>query len=226
MKQVTEQEFEQYIEEIIQGNKSRKKVIKELETDSRTLKANIQKLAETNPELYGRFIKKFPYKTKARTGINYKGLIIAMIKNGYTLEQASQIYEIGIRTISRRIKDLEEQEPDLIKLYRQVALNQKCAIPITKETMDQIEQLSLEEVVLTDPVEEREQKLLKIERQYNQRCGQFKTNAEAAESMGFTYNQIMKLLRELYAIEIEKNERKRNLEQKMQLVKTQEEQEH
>ena len=65
MKELTQKEFEEQIQRLIDGNIGRKKLAKELETDIRTLNNKIMELASTNPDLYARFIEKFPYeKTK------------------------------------------------------------------------------------------------------------------------------------------------------------------
>ena len=64
MKELTQQEFEEQIERVIDGKIGRKALAKELETDIRTLNRKITELADTNPDLYFKFIEKFPYKPK------------------------------------------------------------------------------------------------------------------------------------------------------------------
>ncbi len=61
MIEISQKEFEQKIEEILLGNTTRTKLLKELKIDKVTLNSRIQELIVNNPELYYRFIEKFPY---------------------------------------------------------------------------------------------------------------------------------------------------------------------
>ena len=64
MRQVSQEEFERYVEEMIAGNMSRIALAQLMETDLRTLKNKLQEVVATNPALYQRYIEKFPYKPK------------------------------------------------------------------------------------------------------------------------------------------------------------------
>ena len=57
MKEITQEEFESIVKDIIAGKKSKAMVIKELHTEARTLNNKIQELSMLNPELYEEFVK-------------------------------------------------------------------------------------------------------------------------------------------------------------------------
>ena len=143
MKQITDKEFYESIEKIIRGESSRAKLIKELETDSRTLNNKIQELVIYNPELYSRFIKKFPYRTKTRDDIDFEALAIEITKNGTTTFQASKKYNIGERTIRRRMKELAKENPYLAEIYNEVKENNKHSRSNSLELQDKISKLIL-----------------------------------------------------------------------------------
>ena len=64
MEQISQEEFERYVEAIIRGDMSRTQVIKELQTEARTLNNRIHELILTNPELHRRYVEKHPYKPR------------------------------------------------------------------------------------------------------------------------------------------------------------------
>ncbi len=67
MKEIKDSEFEQLMLEVIEGKKkSRVKLAEELQTDWRTLNKKIQLLSMTNPELYKKFVEKYPYKQQKK----------------------------------------------------------------------------------------------------------------------------------------------------------------
>ena len=62
MKELSQKEFEEQIQRLIDGQTTRKKLAKEIGTDIRTLNKKIMEMSAKNPELYTEFLKKFPYK--------------------------------------------------------------------------------------------------------------------------------------------------------------------
>lgn len=115
MKDLSEQEFEAQIERLLNGEISRKALAKELNTDIGTLTRKIVELSETNPELYLRWVAKFPYKPK-NTNINEEELAIAIINDG--LQQTIERLGISKMTVSRKIRKLKDINPELYRLYR------------------------------------------------------------------------------------------------------------
>ena len=209
MKQITDKEFYESIEKIIRGERSRAKLIKELETDSRTLNNKIQELVIYNPELYSRFIKKFPYRTKTRDDIDFEALAIEITKNGTTTFQASKKYNIGERTIRRRMKELAKENPYLAEIYNEVKENNKHSRSNSLELQDKISKLILRPVQISEINEMREKQLEEIERIFNKRC-QIVSKEEAAKSMGMTANRVYKVLNELYRMRIERESKNQN----------------
>lgn len=209
MKQITDEEFYESIEKIIRGESSRAKLIKELETDSRTLNNKIQELVIYNPELYSRFIQKFPYRTKTRDDIDFEALAIEITKNGTTTFQASKKYNIGERTIRRRMKELAKENPYLAEIYNEVKENNKHSRSNSLELQDKISKLILRPVKISEINETREKQLEEIERVFNKRC-QIVSKEEAAKSMGMTANRVYKVLNELYRMRIERRSNKPN----------------
>ena len=115
MKDLSEQEFEAQIERLLNGEISRKALAKELNTDIGTLTRKIVELSDTNPELYLRWVEKFPYRPK-NTNIKEEELAIAIINDG--LQQTIERLRISKMTVSRKIRKLKDINPELYRLYR------------------------------------------------------------------------------------------------------------
>ena len=208
MKEISQEEFENIVKDIIAGRKSKAMVIKELHTEARTLNNKIQELSMTNPELYEEFIKVKPYKPKERKDVNIVGFITELLTTGVNVQELADKYHIGVRTVSRKIAKLEKsdnpKERDLYNLYKSVAQKKSHSqkLDIEEELlMSKLESIQTKQI---DDTERRRQELLKFEREYEDLCMQV-GKAEAAKRMGYTQNRIYKLLNELYRIEIERN---------------------
>ena len=114
MRDVSQEEFESLIKDVIDGKASRREVEKKLGTSMRTLNSRITKLSETNPDLYESFIRKFPYKPK-EIKVDVENLAIRVILEG--LQEVSSQTGISIKTIYRKVKGLEKTNPRLYFLY-------------------------------------------------------------------------------------------------------------
>ena len=121
MLEISQEEFEAKVQDIIDGKTTRVKLIKELKVDRMTLNTKIQELAVYNPELYRAFVIKFPYRPREYTHIDYEAVIIDILKKGYKRREWDDIYEVDSRTITRKIHDIEEVNPELVALYRKVS---------------------------------------------------------------------------------------------------------
>ena len=86
MKNISKDEFKQAIKRLINGEITKVKLAKELETDPRTLDNRIQELSATDPELYYEYVDVLPYKQKGIDHIDFEALVIYMLKNGCTAE--------------------------------------------------------------------------------------------------------------------------------------------
>lgn len=204
MIEISQEEFEQRIRDVIQGKTTRKKLVKDLQIDARTLNNKIQELAGNNISLYLEFIEKFPYKAREREDINFEALLIEMIKEGSYTEDIAKKYEVGERTIRRKINEIGKTNPDLIFLYKEVKRsNRHRGAPILPEIQEKIDKLVIIPVKLSEQNEIREEQLKDVERIFLERSKTM-TREKAALSMGLTYNRVYKLLNELYRIRIEK----------------------
>lgn len=186
MKEIKDSEFEQLMLEVIEGKKSRVKLAEELQTDWRTLNKKIQLLSMTNPELYKKFVEKYPYKPKEITAIPLKTMLVEFLKTGIRMQDLADKYGIGERTLRRKIDALKKSDD-----------------PKDRELHDICKQIQ-EEEIKQDDKEKRRQQLLQIEKNYNELC-RIMSKEKAAEAMGYTYNRVYKLLDELYCMEIQNN---------------------
>ena len=116
MKKLTKQEFEIQVERLLKGEISRKALAKELNTDINTLTRKILDLSNTNPSLYLKWVKKFPYRPKS-TNINEEELAIGIINDG--LQPTIERLGISKMTVTRKIRKLKGINPELYTLYRQ-----------------------------------------------------------------------------------------------------------
>lgn len=207
MIEISQEDFESKIQDVIEGKTTRANLIIELKTDSRTLNNRIQELSAYNSDLYLRFIKKYPYESRGRDDIDYEALIIEIIKGGLHTVDAARKYNLGIRTIQRRVNDIQKENPSLIEIYKQIKINNKNNIPVSLELEEKISQLVERPVKLEAINEKRKRQLEELEEIFNRRC-QYVSKEDAAKSMGLTANRMYKLLNELYRIKIEENHKK------------------
>ena len=129
MIEITQKEFESKIENILLGKITRAKLIKELKIDRVTLNNKIQELIVYNPNLYHRFIAKFPHMSREYTHINWKAMLIDIMKKGYTKFEAAEQYGINARTIARKVYEVQEYDPYIVGLYREVSRYRKIQKP-------------------------------------------------------------------------------------------------
>ncbi len=127
-----------------------------------------------------------------------------MIKERTHTIDAANKYNVGVRTIQRRVNQLEKENPYLISIYKEVKKNNKNNIPLTEDIEEKISKLVSRPVKISEINDTRREQLEEIERIYNKRC-QYLSKTQAAESMGFSINRIYKSLNELYRMRIEEN---------------------
>lgn len=204
---ISQKEFEEKIRELIDGKTSRIKLAKELGTDIRTLNNKIvEEISVNNPELYIEFIKKFPFKQRQRDDIDYEALVIEMIKHRTTTLDAANKYELGVRTIQRKVNKLEKENTYLIAIYKQVKKNNKTGVPVPVDIQEKIDMLVERPVKINEMNDTRKKHLEEIERIFNNRC-RYVSKKEAADSMGISIHRIYMSLNDLYRIKIEENHR-------------------
>ena len=205
MIKIPNQEFEARIQDVIDGKLSRIDLVQEIQTDIRTLnKKIIEEIGVNNPDLYLEYIKKFPYKQKERDDIDYEALIIEMVKNRTHTASAAIQYNVGIRTIQRKVNAVAKENPYLFRIYKEVKQLNKNEMPIPFELQERIDKLVSRPVKINELNYSRRKELEEIERIYNNRC-QYVSRLEAAESMGFSKHRIYKSLNDLYRMRVEEN---------------------
>lgn len=203
MKQITQTEFEEYIEALIKGEISKVKLAKQLETAVRTLDNKIQELSAVNPKLYEKYIKKLPYKQKGYSHIDFEALLIYTLKQDLPVEEAANKFGISRRTFQRKINEIENRE--LVELYKKVADNRKHSRKNEIEIVCKIDALGEKPIVIGGINDRRKAELLDIERRFNKLC-ETMSKAEATRQMGYKDRvRIYKLLNELYRLEIEEH---------------------
>lgn len=221
MKEITQEEFEQYITDMLKEGKTRSQMKDELQTSYRTFGKRVQALSATNPALYQQYIEKYPYKPKSRRDINIIEIGIEYLKDKMTMEELARTFEVSERTIRRRLNGLKKsdipEEKELYQLCSIVADNHSRYLPKSEQLelkiADLIQRLGMTEnkPQKIDNVDIRRQELLEIEKQYMELCKTM-SGAEAARRMGVRKEVIYKQLNELYCIEIERNARQKNKE--------------
>ncbi len=211
MKNISKDEFKQAIRRLINGEITKVKLAKELETDPRTLDNRIQELSATDPELYYEYVDVLPYKQKGIDHIDFEALVIYMLKNGCTADETAQKFGVSRRTINRRINDLENKE--LREMYREVADNRKHGRNNGVELDRIISELEPREVIKGGVNDRRKRELLAIESRFNKLC-ETMDKTQAAKTMGYgDRDRLYKLMYELYKLEIEEEHKKVNKEQ-------------
>lgn len=207
MIRISQGEFGEKIREVIRGEKTLIQLCKELQTDERTLVQNIILHSAFDPEVYAEFVEKHPYRTREREDIDFEALAIEILKQKMNSLDASQKYNVGVRTIQRKIEKLKETNPELVEIYREAKQCNKKDIAYSEELEEKIGKLVARPVIIGEINGQTEKRLEEIERIYNERMMQYSTKEEAARSMGFTPNRLYKMLNQLYRIKIEKAQR-------------------
>lgn len=210
MIRISQGEFGDKVREVINGEKTLIGLCKELQTDERTLIQNIILHSTYDPEVYAEFVEKHPYRTREREDIDFEALAIEILKEGMTSEEAAKKYNVGVRTIQRKIEKLKETNPELVEIYRQAKQNNKHDQEYSTLLKMKIYDLVERPVIIGEINGQTEKRLEEIERIYNERRPMYATKEETAQSMGISANRLYKLLNQLYRIKIEKIQRQQN----------------
>lgn len=203
MIEITQEDFEKKIQEVIEGKTTRTKLIKELKIDRVSLNNKIQELIIHNPDLYHTFIEKFPYIPREYTHINWRAMLIDIMKKGYTKFEAQEQYEISHRTISRKVYKVQEEDEELVSLYREVSSYRKRQKKLPEKLQKIVDELPEEEIFVGGIYDKKIQELLELEKKYNEELLKGETATSASANCGKT--RVAKPLNTLYRIKIEEN---------------------
>ena len=160
MIKISQKEFEDRIQDVIDGKATRKQLTKELRIDRNTLNNKIQELVVYNPELYKKFIEKFPYKPREYSHIDYEAIIIDILKKGYKRREWDDVYEIDSRTINRKIHEIEKENPSLVELYKQVSSYRKKQRHLPMELQQAIDELEAREIYICGIYDKKREEIL------------------------------------------------------------------
>jgi len=206
MIKISQQEFESKVQDIMDGKTTRTQLQIDLRADKNTLNNKIQELVVYNPKLYRAFVQKFPYRPREYTHIDYEALIIDIMKNGYTRREWDEIYGISSRTIIRKIYCIEEENPELISLYREVAIYRKMQKILPLQLQMKVDMLEEKQIFHGGIYDKKREALLSQEKEYNQKLQQGKGIKEASKEVG--RERMSKAIDTLNRIEIETRIRK------------------
>ena len=111
MIEVSDQDFEKLIEKVIKKKITRVELATMLQTDIRTLYGKIYNMQ--NSELLEKYLEQYPYKPAENKNIDYRNLIIEIIKNNKKISDVLEEYKIAERTYRRNINKIKSQDPRL-----------------------------------------------------------------------------------------------------------------
>ena len=116
MIEVSDQDFEKLIEKVIKKEITRVELATMLQTDIRTLYGKIYNMQ--NSELLEKYLEQYPYKPAENKNIDYRNLIIEIIKNNKKISDVLEEYKIAERTYRRNINKIKSQDPRLYSIYK------------------------------------------------------------------------------------------------------------
>ena len=196
MKDLSKQEFEEKVQELLDRKITRKKLAKELETDVRTLNNRISKLSVTNPDLYAEFIKNFPYKPKT-IEIDIEALAVNVIENG--MDSASKTIGISTRTITRKVNTLKKLNPELYDLYKR--RNDNMTDEEKAKYISQFSKFNKMKKIERKELENKEAELISILSKFESKLAEGMSKNKAAISLGLDgYPTIWKKYQDLNRI--------------------------
>lgn len=201
MRKISQEEFEARIQDIIDGKTTRVQLLIELRVDKNTLNNKIQELVVYNPKLYRAFVQKFPYRPREYTHIDYEALLIDIMKNGYTRREWDEVYGISSKTILRKIYVIEDENPDLIALYREVSKYRKMQRPLPAQLQTQVDMLEEGEIFQGGIYDKKREALLSQEREYHKKLQEGKGVIQASKAVG--RERMSKAIDTLNRIELE-----------------------
>ena len=213
---INQMEFEKLIQQVIDGEISRKEISKQYHMATRTINSKITELAITNPKLYQDFIHKFPFRPKEITHINFVELTKKIMKEEGELGTIINLYDISIRTFHRRLREMKDsdaideltglQQKEIYNLYKKYNKGE-----LSLEDKIRIEDMKIGDIVEKERVTDRESFLEELLQQYYQFISQGLSKAEAARNLGFSYTDMYKKENELKRIKTEQKTKQQRI---------------
>lgn len=206
MKKISNEEFKNHIQRVLNKETTLKNLAKELGTTIRTLHKRIQEMSTTDPEFYKMYMLARPYRQKECTNIDFEALIIYIIKEQLSQNEAAELFGISSKTISRRIKDLRKEKPELIDIYESVVNSKIKGKEISIKLQEKIKTLPTKhfnDVIKGKYNDNKKNELIELRDEFEKNVEIYGSKQAAAKAMGKSYTDIYKLLQTLDRILIE-----------------------
>lgn len=198
--------FEELIEKVIAGEMTRKQIPKEYHLSARTINLMITELAKANPQLYMRFINKFPYKPKEIENIDFVELTKQIMKQNTTIEDLAIRYNVSTRTIRRRIGKMKGSNEieissgmtldELYFLYKRYRADE-----LSMEDKSIIQAMNVGKIQnAPNSQDARKNYLANLIAKYNEYRSQGMSTRDAAKMLGYSFLDIYKKQGELERI--------------------------
>lgn len=216
MKKLSNKEFEEKVQELIDKKITRKELATQLETSMRTLTKKITELSKTNPNLYTEFITVYPYKPKS-INVDIENLAVQVIKNG--IDNISKETGISSRTITRKVKTLKDTNPELYDLYKR--RNENMSEDEKARYIHEVNKLDKMQKVERSELKDKEVELTSILSEFEKKVASGMSKNKAAIALGFDgYPTIWKKYQELDRIKTQnmslKSEEKKSFREELQ----------
>lgn len=176
MIEISKEEFENSILDLINRKITRVELAKKLHIDTRTLVNMIYQI--DNEQLLKQYIEIYPYKPKENRNINYEALVIEMIKNAMTAKDIQSKYDIAERTYTRNINKLKQSNNRLYKIYKSYIKGY-----LSSEDMEYINEMSKEKVIYTTNIQERKAELMYLFMKYEELLQQGLNKEQASQKL-------------------------------------------
>lgn len=209
-RKVEDKTLEVAVEQIVFGQRTIKDVSEELKMDKETFRYKMMNALNKNKRLLIAYIDKESKRRPDYSFINFRALLLEMIKSGKTQSEIGNEYGIPARRISREVDKLtKEDEPlkDACKMqaemsWRRLKENELTALEIRtlKRALDFYENIDVGPIILEDAKthqELEEEKMNKILELADSVEG---TNAEKAKAAGVSVSTLrrIKIKRQTY----------------------------
>ena len=187
MKQISQEEFEGYIRELINEKTTKTAIAKKLETNIKKVNYMIDELATTNQELYMELLEKDPYVPRD-TNVDPAALAIEVIK--YGRRDVAQDVGISIRTINRTVNKLKTTNQTLYELYRKRRnkMNKSEKAAFMKAVDSEAEKLGYGTIPVRESVEDRLKEVKEILAKFEALVDSGMTYRDAAKKLGYYAN--------------------------------------
>jgi len=187
---------------ILKGELSAKQAEKEYHIDRETIRRKINQFVQEDESLLVEYIEYLKKSGEDYSGINFKGLIISMIKQNLSQSQMAKRYKIPARTISRELEKLsqskDEKDSKLYKIAKNYSRKKmlreripESEIELYATTLD--EMFGEIEVVRIDEPSKDDAEICRLEKflaQVEEYRAQKMTAQEIATKMGVTISTI------------------------------------